>query len=219
MGYFHHVWDGVLDDVPELDASQSFSRLIAMSRQGGKVEVVNGIAHRQCLKCLSMLPLTSDFFHRNCASKNGLHTICKECRVGHVRLHYANTVVNRQASRQEWILKRTRDAKRRAVGKGLDFDLDFSLIDQPDFCPIFGVELSYETNTGNGKQDNAASLDRIDSLKGYTNDNVRVISWKANRLKSNSTPEEIIKLFQSLNLPAVCETLQRPPTSAWVSIY
>lgn len=38
---------------------------------------------------------------------------------------------------------------------------------------------------------NTATVDRIDPAKGYTKDNVRIISWRANRLKSNATISEL----------------------------
>ena len=39
------------------------------------------------------------------------------------------------------------------------------------------------------------SLDRIFPESGYTKGNVRVISWRANWIKNNSTIEEIEKLY------------------------
>ena len=55
-------------------------------------------------------------------------------------------------------------------------------------CPVFGIALK----TPNGKRSDATpTLDRIDPTKGYTKDNVRVISWKANRLKNGSTLREL----------------------------
>ena len=41
--------------------------------------------------------------------------------------------------------------------------------------------------------DNSFSFDRIDSSKGYTLDNLEVISVKANRAKNNLTEEELKK--------------------------
>lgn len=41
------------------------------------------------------------------------------------------------------------------------------------------------------KQDDSYSLDRIDSSKGYIKGNVWVISLRANRIKNDSTPDEL----------------------------
>jgi hypothetical protein len=41
------------------------------------------------------------------------------------------------------------------------------------------------------------SLDRKNTAEGYTLENIWVISWRANRLKSNATREEIALLLQN----------------------
>lgn len=57
----------------------------------------------------------------------------------------------------------------------------------PKFCPVFGIPLTI----GDGQQNpNAYSLDRIDNNKGYTPDNVVVMSYLANRLKNNGTAKQ-----------------------------
>lgn len=66
----------------------------------------------------------------------------------------------------------------------------------PDHCPILGIKLNYdgtnESKSGySGRMDNSPSIDRIDSNKGYTADNIHVISWRANRIKNDSTVEEL----------------------------
>jgi len=61
----------------------------------------------------------------------------------------------------------------------------------PEFCPILGIKL--EPGTGVQKDCNP-SLDRIDNTKGYTKDNICVISLKANRLKNSASLDEIIKI-------------------------
>lgn len=63
---------------------------------------------------------------------------------------------------------------------------------RPVFCPVFGLRLRYG---GTGRPiDESASLDRIDSRRGYESGNVRVISWLANRLKHGMTRDQILAL-------------------------
>ena len=62
----------------------------------------------------------------------------------------------------------------------------------PEFCPIFPW-IRLERNKGRANP-NSPSLDRIDNAKGYVKGNVRFISDRANRLKSNSTDEELVAL-------------------------
>lgn len=78
--------------------------------------------------------------------------------------------------------------RERARKKGLDFDLTKEDIVYPLICPILGIPIKI----GKFKnQDNNPSVDRIDNHKGYTRNNIRVISKRANSLKSNATIEEL----------------------------
>jgi hypothetical protein len=43
-------------------------------------------------------------------------------------------------------------------------------------------------------KDNSASVDRFDTAKGYIKGNVWIISYKANRMKSNATIDDIKKV-------------------------
>lgn len=83
-----------------------------------------------------------------------------------------------------------RTAKRRAKALGLDFNLEESDITFPEVCPILGLKLVLNEGRPCAA---SASLDRIDSAKGYVKGNVWVISHKANAMKSNATAEELIK--------------------------
>lgn len=67
----------------------------------------------------------------------------------------------------------------------------------PDVCPILGLELNY-LGTGEYSADNSPSLDQIIPGKGYTKDNIQIISWRANRIKNDGTPEELIKIGEYL---------------------
>ena len=60
----------------------------------------------------------------------------------------------------------------------------------PPICPVLGIEI--RVTQGEGRTGHAPSLDRIDSTKGYETGNIRIISDRANWLKSDATPEEMI---------------------------
>jgi hypothetical protein len=65
----------------------------------------------------------------------------------------------------------------------------------PDYCPMLGIRLNYGgTGEIRKRSDDSPSVDRIDSRKGYTSDNIHIISWRANRIKNDSTPEELVKI-------------------------
>lgn len=89
----------------------------------------------------------------------------------------------------EYMLSRTKGSAKR---RGLDFNLCESDIIIPNVCPVLGLKL--EIAQGAAK-DNSPSIDRIDNSKGYTKDNIRIISWRANKLKSNATKDEIEKIL------------------------
>lgn len=89
-----------------------------------------------------------------------------------------------------------RSAKHRAQQKGLDFDITPDDIVIPEYCPLLGVGLTQGDECG--IRDFSPSLDRINPHKGYTKDNVWVISYRANTIKSSAHPKEIMLLAENL---------------------
>jgi hypothetical protein len=87
---------------------------------------------------------------------------------------------------------RIKHAKARANKMGFDFNLDREFLDSiaTEYCPILNLKLSYTENTV--IQDNSATIDRIDNTKGYTKDNIQILSYLANRMKSNASDNELL---------------------------
>lgn len=87
------------------------------------------------------------------------------------------------------------DSRYRAKKAGIPFDLTLDDIPQiPLFCPIFpwiALEVSLGKKHG---RDNSPSIDRIRPNLGYTKGNIRITSWKANRLRNNATLKELESL-------------------------
>ena len=85
--------------------------------------------------------------------------------------------------------------KSRASRKGIEFNIKVTDLLWPSFCPVLGLELNYYKA---GPVANRPSIDRIDPTKGYIKDNCRVISFRANLLKSNATIEELTLVLKDL---------------------
>ncbi len=81
-------------------------------------------------------------------------------------------------------------AKKRAAVKGLEFTLSIHDIPAvPATCPVLGISIGQE---GAGRAtDNSPSLDRIKPALGYVVGNVRIVSWRANRLRNDATAREL----------------------------
>lgn len=79
----------------------------------------------------------------------------------------------------------------RARKRGLEFTLTREDIIIPEKCPILGISL--ESGFASGRE-SSPSVDRIDLTKGYTPDNIQVISYLANRMKNNATLEQLVLL-------------------------
>jgi hypothetical protein len=121
--------------------------------------------------------------------KQGLfnvNTYCKECRKPKSRAQYA-TVPSEKLLWQR--------AKRRSTVNGREFTISVEDIKIPERCPVLNIPL-YKIP---GESDNSPSLDRIDSSRGYTPDNIVVMSTKANKWKNNMTLEEVEMLWRYMS--------------------
>jgi len=78
-----------------------------------------------------------------------------------------------------------RSAKKRALKKGLEFNIELKDIHIPRKCPILKVPLICSTRY-------SPSIDRVYPDKGYIKGNICVISTLANSMKANATPKELL---------------------------
>lgn len=123
--------------------------------------------HRECTRCGTIFERTSKM------------TLCKQCNSKRVK-----------SRTPEW--KMHQRAKQRCKRTGLEFSIEVSDIVIPDRCPVLGMDINMNSGKS-GAYKNSPSLDRIDNTKGYTKDNVQVISQCANAMKGAATKEELLK--------------------------
>jgi len=80
--------------------------------------------------------------------------------------------------------------KKRAKHEGIPFSLTLDDIPEvPENCPVLGIKL--QPNDKAGPLDSSPSLDRIVPNLGYIRGNVRIISFRANRLRSDASAKEL----------------------------
>ena len=77
-----------------------------------------------------------------------------------------------------------RSARSRAKAKGIPFSIGMDDIIIPTTCPVLGIAL---VRLGGSVTDQSPTVDQIVPGAGYTPGNVRVISFRANRLKCDAT--------------------------------
>jgi len=80
--------------------------------------------------------------------------------------------------------------KRSAFLRGMEFAMT-KFPPKPIVCPVLGVVIDYDAV----KTMSSPSLDRINNDVGYTDGNVRVVSYRANLLKGDTTAEEMLLLY------------------------
>lgn len=82
------------------------------------------------------------------------------------------------------------NVKKRAKQEGTEFNLQVEDIPEiPSICPILRIKII--ENTKPAPLDSSPSLDRINPKLGYVKGNIRFISNRANRIKSDATLEEL----------------------------
>ena len=88
--------------------------------------------------------------------------------------------------------------------EGYNFNLTIDDIVIPEYCPYLNIKLT--TDPKDNKEPNYATVDRIESCKGYIKGNVQVVSRKANMMKSLASQEQILQF--SINALKLIENIK-----------
>lgn len=126
---------------------------------------------RECTNCREIFQITSKM------------TLCGKCN--------SERVVSWSTPEYK-LWQRARD---RCKKSGLEFTITPEDITIPERCHYLDLPLVVHKGSPGGKP-NSPALDRVDNSKGYTKNNIQVISHLANQMKASATKEQLV-LFAS----------------------
>ena len=149
---------------------------------------------KMCCRCKKEFPLNEEFFHVSNFLKDGFNSHCKDCRKKsyHLRRKPENNLDKLLKERMRDIVSRTKSKRVRHTTE-IDFDIDFlkKLWDkQEGKCNISGIPMTHILH--NGAMYENVSIDRIDSLKGYTKDNIQLVCCIINKMKLDMSSQKLI---------------------------
>jgi len=145
-----------------------------------------------CNDCKQFLPITEYYIYNQ--KKPTRKDILNQPRASHCR-----KCANIRFLKIDHRSKMLNSARQRAKMKGLEFDITIDDVVIPEYCPVLGIKLEATVGTGRrnlNELENSPSIDRIDNSRGYTKDNIMVISLRANNLKKDATLQEVKALVR-----------------------
>jgi len=163
-----------------------------------------------CKHCGRELSLSA--FNKDASRRDGRRNRCRECDAAYFKARYHEpewrenhnnrakawrTHLKDEDPTRLWAYDALANAKMRSKRSGVPCTIDLHDVMGvvADTCPLLGLPLVYAT----GKiHSNSPTLDRKVCELGYTKDNIAVISHRANRIKSDSTVEELQLLLDNL---------------------
>jgi hypothetical protein len=156
---------------------------------------------KKCSKCKEEKELSE--FPKTKTNKDGYSYLCFPCnRETSRRYRQENSETyyrNQKQKRQEeptFVAQLLYATKTRAQKKKLDhtltFDFLLKLLKESEYkCAVTGLEMNLKTDSRKKANLFKCSLDRIDSTKGYTEDNVQFVCWAVNQMKADKTEDEL----------------------------
>lgn len=164
---------------------------------------------KKCSKCQQELAI--EYFSKDKYQKSGYRTACKACSAkefakfkasdGYIKrlnkTHEERLELKQTDPKRLWVTYILSNAKRRAKELNVEFSLtkEWLLANAVGKCPLLELELVYNASKS---EDRSASIDRVDSAKGYTPENCKIVSFKANRIKNNATVNELLMLVKNI---------------------
>jgi len=154
---------------------------------------------KECFKCKKLLSHT--FYSSDKSSKDGLQCYCKKCG----KLNEINYY--KKGGKELYFNKHFKDLKNNAKKRNIEVDITKNDIKelyykQNEKCAISGIQMTTEFIPGIGKWSRIhnMSVDRIDSKKSYTKNNIQLVCCIINTMKWDLNQYDFINICKNIYL-------------------
>ena len=164
---------------------------------------IDGIKYYFCSKCKKWF--TEDHFNKDNTSlhgnRGGLCGECKDCQKQRYLKERARLLKDDNIAWKYKLQQALKGTKRRSKLKNTYNDLDLQFLmylwnKQNGKCAITGMDMTYEFYKG--RVNTNVSVDRIDSSKGYTKDNVQLVCMVSNQMKNDLSMDQLLNLCSTI---------------------
>lgn len=166
-------------------------------------KIIDGEDYYFCNKCKKWkskhkFSIDNNSLHQN---RGGVCSECKDCqreRYYHERQRlFENDDVALRYKLQQALKGTRRRSKEKNIYNDLTLDYLMYLWEKQDGkCALTGMQMTYKFYEG--RVNTNLSVDRIDSAKGYSKDNVQLVCMAANQMKNDLSMEEFINMCASV---------------------
>lgn len=165
----------------------------------------NEQGYLRCRRCYQYKPEDQFYYNKLEKYRNFRDPVCKECESLRYKKYRKNKPKRSDLEKHLAILingcrSRINHSKSKSY-KRITLDIDYKFLyelyqKQQGKCAISGLPMTYYV--GSGRNHYNISIDRIDSTKGYTKDNVQLVCAQVNMMKAEMTMEELYIFCESI---------------------
>lgn len=166
-------------------------------------KVIDGEDYYFCNKCKRWRPYSRFNVDRNSLHNNrgGLCSECKDCQRDRYYHERQRLFENDDLALRYKLQQALKGTKRRSREKNIfnDLTLDYLMYlweKQNGKCALTGMQMTYKFYEG--RVNSNLSVDRIDSTKGYSKDNVQLVCMAANQMKNDLSMGEFIEMCEAV---------------------
>ena len=151
------------------------------------------VPHKDCIICGVNKPATNQYFPYRDKKREILRNECKVCSNNRKREYRKALPVHYYLHKQYLCIKAEKRTNRIQWTHNIDFTKFFIYklyLQQGKKCALSGIAFD--------NQQHKPSMDRIDSTKGYTKDNIQIVSSMVNFMKQGYNQNDFINMCKMI---------------------